>query len=188
MCVIGVDPGLRAPAAAIVSQEGKLVAAATFTISRESRGATRLTEVYDALLAFAAPWGSFEASGIEGPSLGSTHREYDLGEGSGVLKLGLFRIAEGEEPVIIEPTRLKLFATGRGDADKEEVMEYVVRNHGAVDGTDAADAAVIALIVHGLRYKTRPATRAQAEVLFAMRTASTTPRKKVSRGTKRINM
>jgi Holliday junction resolvasome RuvABC endonuclease subunit len=123
---------------------------------------------------------------MEGPSLASVHREYDLGEGSGAIKTTLFRLT-GTEPLIVEPARLKLFATGNAQAEKAEVMEYVVRRHCEVDGDDAADAVVLAIIAHALRYKFRCETRAQAEVLFALKSGRV-PAKRRSRGSKRPNI
>lgn len=164
----GVDPGLVSPAAAVVSG-GRVLSAATLTIGRTLRGARRLVEIRHQLEAFFAPWGPLEGLAIEGPSLGSVHREYDLGEASGAIKSWVCE-RHDLEPQVVEPARLKLYATGNGQADKAAVMEYVVRRLGyPVDGDDAADAIVLAHISFALAVKERPATRDQAEVLRALR-------------------
>lgn len=165
----GVDPGLVSPAAAAVSSAGKLLAASTLTIGRDLRGGRRLAEIRRQLATFFAPWGPLAGASIEGPSLGSIHREYDLGEASGAIKSWFYETAQ-VEPQVVEPARLKLYAAGNGQAEKPEIMQYVVRELGfQVDGDDAADAAVLAHISFALAVKVRPSTRDQAEVLQALR-------------------
>lgn len=144
--------------------------ARSVTIGDSLRGAKRLRRIYDELQAtvsaYQGPWG---CPTIEGPSLGSTHREFDLGEASGVVKLWLLSHTQ-EEPQVVAPAQLKLFATGNAQASKDEVQEYVTaRFDQEVDGDDAADAAVLAEIAWYLTTKARPRTRVQAEVLHALR-------------------
>lgn len=177
MCFVGVDVGLRFPAVGVVSQAGRVVAASSFTIGGDLRGARRLAEIRRRAIDFVAPWGPILGAAIEGPSLGSTHREYDLGEASGVLKSWLYELYE-VEPQVVEPTRLKLYATGSGSAGKDLVMQYVVRDlQFPVADDDAADAAVLAHIAFALATKVRPATRDQAEVLRGLRTPPATKRR-----------
>jgi Holliday junction resolvasome RuvABC endonuclease subunit len=187
MCYGGVDPGLVSPAAAVVSADGRLLAASSLTIGRDLRGGRRLAEIRRQVAAFFAPWGALAGSAIEGPSLGSTHREYDLGEASGVFRGWLFE-ATDEEPWVVEPARLKLYATGNGAADKAAVLQYVVRElKYPVDGDDAADAAVLAHIAFALGSKVRPSTRDQAEVLHGLRKAAPTKRR-AARRSKTLNI
>ena len=154
----------------MVSLDGELLATAPLTIGGKVRGAARLSLIRRALGEFVGRHGRPVGSVIEGPSLGSEHREYDLGEASGVLKLWLYE-ASGEEPQVIEPSRLKKWATGNGAATKAQVQAYVVRRTGFVfgeDDFDASDAAAMALLAHDLRSGVRPGTRTQAEVQKAM--------------------
>lgn len=165
----GFDPGLVSPAAAVVSSSGVVLAASALTIGRNLRGAQRLAQIRHQLAQFFAPWGPLEGAAIEGPSLGSEHREYDLGEASGAIKSWIYETFE-VEPQVVEPARLKLYATGNGQSGKPEIVKYVVRGLGfPTDSDDAADAAVLAHIAFALAVKGRPATRVQAEVLKALR-------------------
>lgn len=165
-----MDPSLRSPGIAVVSA-GVLCLARSVTIGDSLRGAKRLWAIYrcldDALRGYTQEVGG--APTIEGPSLNSSHREYDLGEGSGVLKLWLMENT-GQEPWIVAPTQLKLFATGDAHATKEVVQRYVEERFAQkVDGDDASDAAVLAEISWYLGTGARPKTRAQAEVLHALK-------------------
>lgn len=187
MTYAGVDPGLVSPAAAVVSSDGRLLAASALTIGRDLRGARRLAEIRRQLAAFFAPWGPLHGAAIEGPSLNSTHREYDLGEASGAIKSWFYENGE-VEPQVVEPARLKLFATGDGSANKDAVVQYVVRElRYPVEGDDAADAAVLARIAFALAAKVRPATRDQAEVLRGLR-QPTAPKRRGTRRTATINV
>lgn len=168
---VGVDTGLQSPGVAVVSREGVLLGAVPLTIGGKVRGARRLVEIRRRLDAYVRQFGTPVGSAIEGPSLGSEHREYDLGEASGVLKLWLYE-ATGAEPWVIEPARLKKWATGNGGASKELVRQYVVRRTGfeiAEDDLDASDAAALALLAYSLSSQGRPQTRVQAEVQLALR-------------------
>ena len=101
----------------------------------------------------------------------STHREYDLGEGSGVIRSWVYEHA-GIEMVVVPPSSLKKYATGHGNATKEHVAQYAVRSLGApvpATETDATDASVLAHIAYALTAPSRPATRHAAEVLKTLR-------------------
>lgn len=177
----GVDPGLVSPAAAVVSLSGQLLAASSFTIGRDLRGGRRLAEIRRQIALFFAPWGPLAGAAIEGPSLNSEHREYDLGEMSGAVRSWFYENGE-VEATVVEPARLKLYATGNGQATKDLVRQYVVRDlRFPVESEDAADAAVLAHIAFALASKVRPATRNQAEVLRDLRA----PRPQVRRARRR---
>lgn len=151
--------------------DGKIVAATTLTISPQSRGGRRLAEIRHRLAEFVAPWGAPRAAAIEGPSLQSEHREYDLGEGSGAIRSLVYELA-GIEMAVVPPSVLKKYATGNGGADKKAMIQYAVRDYGVALGEgedDAADAAHLAHLAYSLTWPSRPATRHAAEVLKALR-------------------
>lgn len=161
---------MRAPGAA-VAIDGRVVAAATLTISPRARGGARLVEIRARLAEFVAPWGVPTVAAIEGPSLKSEHREYDLGEGSGAIRSWVYERAQ-VEMAVVPPALLKRYATGNGQADKKAVIQYAVQSLGLVlgeDEDDTADAAVLAHIAYALAVPTRPATRHAAEVLRGLR-------------------
>ena len=68
-------------------------------------------------------------------------RSFSIGELGGVLKLHLW--ASRVPIMLIPPTSLKMFATGKGNADKPDVIQAVVENYGVeVNNDDEADAVV----------------------------------------------
>lgn len=170
MFSLGVDPGLCFPAAALFSKGGVLVASATLTIGRSLRGGERLARIQHELEAFIQPWGAVTSAAIEGPSLNSTHREYDLGEASGAIKAFVYDRFLVEMQVV-EPARLKLFATGKGQASKRAVISYAVRHKPGLgeEDDDEADAVVLAEMAWSIENPGRRPTRAQAEVLHALK-------------------
>lgn len=151
--------------------DGRVVAATTLTISPRSRGGERLAEIRARLAEFVAPWGAARAAAIEGPSLRSVHREYDLGEGSGAIRSLVYELAR-IEMIVVPPTSLKKYATGNSSADKGVMVAYAVRDYGlslSEDEDDAADAAHLAHLAYSLTWPSRPATRHAAEVLQGLR-------------------
>lgn len=174
MFSLGVDPGLRFPAASLFSKGGVLVASATLTIGRDLRGGERLATIRRRLEEFIQPWGVVTGAAVEGPSLNSTHREYDLGEASGVIR-GYVYERFGLEMQVVEPARLKLFATGNGQASKKSVVAYAVRHKPGLgdEDDDEADAIVLGEMAWALEHPKRRPTRAQAEVLHALKAPKT---------------
>lgn len=159
---------------ALVGVQGELCDAATLTIGENLRGAERLGAIWEGLEAFVGSRLVCRAA-IEGPSLGSTHREFDLGEASGVARAWVW-IHYRIEPVVVPPLTLKKYANRA--TSKEEVIRYVVsRSRRDVDGDDAADAAVLAWIAHDLLTSRCPPSRGQAEVLQTLRAPSALKRK-----------
>lgn len=153
---------------------GKLAGAASLTISEKLRGSERLREIYRRLDGFADTYPELrpQVATVEGPSLGSIHRGFDLGEASGVVKVWA-TLRYGLFPLVVTPSQLKLFATGNGATkDKGPVVQYAVRrfNHPfTLEANDAADASVLAEIGFLLFSGARPGTRAQAEVVRALK-------------------
>lgn len=60
---------------------------------------------------------------IEGYSMGSKGRAFDIGELGGVVKL--FAWEKGFDVLLVPPSSLKLFVAGKGNANKQEMMEAV---------------------------------------------------------------
>lgn len=76
---------------------------------------------------------------IEGYSMGSQGKTFDIGEMGGVVKLTL---ADLIIPfVTVPPTTLKMFAAEMGNANKDTMLEYAIRMWGFEGhGNDEADA------------------------------------------------
>lgn len=167
---VGVDPSLTKPGLAILNKIGSALFVGSLSVSQNTRGAARLARIFDwvqhELKPFCRP---IIRACIEGPSLNSVHREFDLGEASGVLKLAVHGGTEaiGVEPLVIPPTTAKLFACGNGHADKREVI-HAVKIHYRVDvgaDNDAADALVLARIAWSLDNEGLLTRRSELEVV-----------------------
>ena len=104
---------------------------------QDARGMERLLYLEAAVLDAAAGAGLVV---LEGYSFGSRGRAvFDIGELGGVVRLALYR--RGIPYVDVPPAALKKYATGRGNASKEEVLVAAVRRLGYEgSSTDVADA------------------------------------------------
>jgi crossover junction endodeoxyribonuclease RuvC len=82
---------------------------------------------------------------VEGYSYGSKNKPFKIGEYGGVVKLGLYD--RNIYTIIIPPTAVKRFATGKGDATKKEVRDAIKARYGwVIKSLDASDAAACALL------------------------------------------
>lgn len=89
------------------------------------------------------PYKDLVAGAIEGPSIGSTHRGFDLGEISGVLKADFF--SRGIPLQVVPPATLKKFITGSGAASKTQVLYSVNASYGlSLTDDNIADAIGLA--------------------------------------------
>ncbi len=76
---------------------------------------------------------------VEGPSYGSEHsQQFSLGKLFGVIEVILFR---RQVPLVeVSPKARAKFATGNGNANKDQVLAAAVRAGAEVDDNNAADA------------------------------------------------
>lgn len=141
MSVIGIDPSLLRTGYAMEGGE-----VGTISPPKGVRGPGRLMYIRDAILSLLDEGVTFVA--YEGYAMGRfAGRAFDLGELGGVLKVVFW---ERKLPfLIVPPSSLKLFATGKGNADKSRVCEAMSRHRGgAFRYDDEADA--YALLQMGL--------------------------------------
>ena len=167
---VGIDPSLNRPGLALLEESGKVLLATAFSVGRKTVGAERLALNGRWMSARLAEFGGRVVRAcIEGPSLGSVHREFDLGEGSGALKVALYNYWP-VEPMVVEPTRLKKFATGNAHADKAEVL-HAVKSVFELDldgDDDAADACMLARLAWALDHKSSLKRRCELEVVSSL--------------------
>ena len=150
---IGVDPSLGEPGFAVLSETAEVLFSSSFP-SGPLRGGCRLAEIQNFLWSnFNEDW-LLAGACMEGPSLQSTHREFDLGEASGVLRAEVFKL--GFDPLVIPPSQLKLFATGTGKATKEDVIHSVKKRWGydAQGNDNIADALALARLAYVIATRT----------------------------------
>lgn len=151
-CVVGLDLSLTSTGVATVT--ATMTATERVTPPRGCTGTARLRHIRDAVtnrVAGVRP----DLVTVEGYSYGSrvTHA-HSLGELGGVIRLALTET--GVHWVAIPPATLKRYATGRGNADKHEMVAAAIRRL-RYDGSspDEADALWLAhaghhLLGHGL--------------------------------------
>lgn len=87
----------------------------------------RLNDIYDTLLfCFNSCREDYEAvhMAMEGYAHGSVFNREKLGELGGIVKLAWYK-ASGNDPVIVAPTVLKKYVTGKGTASKKEMIAAV---------------------------------------------------------------
>ena len=168
MYFLGVDQSLSEPGVAVVDFDGRVVAATSTRVGETLRGGQRLAAIRDFLIATVGDRPIGHAA-LEGPSLKSTHREFDLGEVSGVVRETIYH-CWSVEPLVVAPLQLKLFATGHAGADKAAVINAVNAAWGVgTDNDNIADAVALAQIARSFHLRTRCATRRQADVIVALR-------------------
>jgi Holliday junction resolvasome RuvABC endonuclease subunit len=160
----GIDPSLRR--AGLATLQDTNVFADSLRVAEDCRGAERLDKI--------GAWYEKHLKNVlhpccvamEGPSLGSTHREFDLGEASGVIKAVVWRRLQ-VEPVIVPPTVLKSFTTGNPMADKGAMLHAVKTVWGfETDDDNAADALALAYFARALR-EVRLVRRCEAEAIHS---------------------
>lgn len=179
---LGVDQSLQQPGVAIVAPDGSVLGTASTKVGEKLRGAERLAQIYQFIArTVAAHKGVVVHAAVEGPSLASVHREFDLGEVSGVVRCAIYLLWT-VEPLVVAPAQLKLFATGVSSADKAAVVNAVNQLWGTtLDNDNEADAVVLAQIARAEHQHLRCATRKQAEVIAALRASTLKPRKRLMR-------
>lgn len=166
MLYLGIDQSLNHTGVALVDSLGNAIACHAIIVEK-LRGSERLAHVQNELSKFLACYSQVVAGAIEGPSLGSRHREFDLGEISGVLKADFF--TKGIDLVVVPPTTLKKFVTGKGQASKDQML-YSVNQKYQLSLTDdnLADAfglARFSLVHHNFGNITFPVQRNELETV-----------------------
>jgi Holliday junction resolvasome RuvABC endonuclease subunit len=158
---VGIDSSLQQPGLAVLWDNGERKFIGSLRTG-SLRGGARLASIEKWIVDNV---GDVHIVGcaIEGPSLASTHREFDLGEISGVCRCLASRAWE-VEATIVPPSQLKLFADGNGRA--EDLIHAVKRHWGVDVGTDdnAADAYALARLSRALVHGPGP-RRCEAEVV-----------------------
>lgn len=144
----------------------------TVKVAENLRGGRRLNHIRqqfkEALAGFPV-----EGAAMEGPSLESTHREFDLGSVFGVIQEVVYSIWS-VEPLIITPSTLKLFAANNGNASKADVIDAVNKLHKlTITDDNQADALALATFARMYADPARALTRGHAEGLKSYRTSLT---------------
>lgn len=143
MTVLGVDPSLTSSGLCILEADGYV----PFTMKPKStlRGAARLAWLRDSVEGFVVEnCPSPTLICLEGYAYGAKNQAHQLGELGGVLRVWIYEQGFAGQTVVIPPTLLKQFVTGRGNAKKEEVMRDAFKVWGVEGSNDQVDAFALA--------------------------------------------
>lgn len=143
--VMGIDASLTATGVAVVRM-GKLHAEVLSPPKDQNRGMDRLAW-FRAQVTRVVRHYLPDLVFIEGYGFGAKSHAHSLGELGGVVKLALHDC--GVPVGIVPPTVLKLFATGKGNAEKDTVSKELFKRYGVDlmnnNEVDAAGLAIMAL-------------------------------------------
>jgi Holliday junction resolvasome RuvABC endonuclease subunit len=163
MLFVGIDQSLRSPGIAAIDDSGRTQV--VMNLKNNLRGAERLAFIRDGLMEVLKKYPP-EFAALEGYSVNSVNRPFDLGEIGGIVRLCFWDV---KAPfIVVTPTQLKKFVTGSGAADKAKVMEWVSKKWSvSFDQDDQADAFGLAQVARV--YKTRQTTyRSELEVVHTI--------------------
>jgi crossover junction endodeoxyribonuclease RuvC len=162
MKVVGLDLSLTSTGVAVATPDGAI----TDRITTKPVPNATLTDRADRLQGIARGIVSGYTSGadlvlIEGPSYGSTTpHQHDR---AGLWWLVVARLMSTLVPVVeVPPSTRMRYATGRGNASKDDVLSAVIRRYPHIDvnGNDEADSLILAAM--GARHLGHPLERGTA--------------------------
>lgn len=143
--VMGIDASLTATGVAII-ENGKMHAEVLSPPKDQNRGMPRLAW-FRARIVQLVRAATPELIFIEGYGFGAKGHAHSLGELGGVIKLALYDCGVPVE--LVPPTVLKLFSTGKGNAEKDVVSKELYKRFGVDlmnnNEVDAAGLAIMAL-------------------------------------------
>lgn len=160
---VGIDQSLTGTGICLITVTGgKAHVSYKKVCPGKRRGVERLTYIVDQLCLFLAKAPNLMCGVMEGYSIDSLNRSFDLGELGGVIKLTL--AAHLHLPFyVVPPTSLKKYVTGYGQASKEDMMKV----YGVIDD-NLADAQGLAELGRSI-LTNEYTTRCQLEVITAVK-------------------
>lgn len=170
MTFLGIDQSLNGTGMCLLAPDGR--ASSLSTVDPGGLvGGKRLVAIKNALVTLcrSVEW-RVDFAALEGYSMGSVNRPFDLGEVGGIIRMTL---ADNEIPyVVVPPVIVKMFATGATGATKE-AMVAAARALGAAPGSDdEADAFFLARVARAFHSKT-DMTRREMDAIHALKNPKT---------------
>jgi Holliday junction resolvasome RuvABC endonuclease subunit len=166
---LGLDQSLRSSGVAVVSGKGEVIYLGLIPTGA-LRGVQRLAAIRNALRDVLGAEPDIKYAALEGYSIESVNRPFDLGELGGVVRLALHDA--GVPFLVVPPKSLKLFVASDGAADKEKMRKAVLKKWGQdIEQDDECDAFGLAQLARSFHLNTGT-TRAELEVLKKLRDTS----------------
>lgn len=134
--ILAIDPSLRRTGIAIGTTDSPELT----TITTKLGGTLRLAYFRDAIESLLEGQPSVWMEGYSYASKGSS--VFGLGELGGVIRLAChdFQVI----PNVVQPATIKVYATGKGNASKDEVLAEAIRRFGYAGAcNDEADALIL---------------------------------------------
>lgn len=148
MKIVGVDQSLRNTGLATIERGVFISTGRVSTEKMNVKGHSRIDVIIDEIMRTVGDTPSASVRvGIEGPAMSA--------KGSAVVQIfGLYGILcrelylAGLRYYVVTPQSVKQYATGKGNASKDEVLAAMIRRHPEVDffSNDIADAMAVAAI------------------------------------------
>jgi crossover junction endodeoxyribonuclease RuvC len=163
--VAGLDLSLTSTGIAVL-RDGVLVESITLE-PRCKSGIERLLEIEGAVKHMVEMY-SPELCVIEGYAFARPNQAHQIGELGGIIRRLLWVM--NKPFVVVAPAAAKKFATGKGNAKKDVILQQVLKRWGIEFQTsDEADAFVLAKIGEALQGRRDELTAFQAEVIRAVK-------------------
>lgn len=157
--IVGIDASLTSTGVAVLN--GSLH---TETIQSKKTGPERLVEIRERIREIVA---GADLIVLEGYAFARPNQSHQIGELGGVLRVMLHEL--GMKWLEVAPSAVKKFATGKGNAKKEEVAVGVYKRwKKEFVSSDEADAFVLAMIGQAYLTGLEGLTVFQAEVIEAL--------------------
>ena len=142
MKVIGIDQSLTGTGVSVINDD-KLEYSTV--IKSKFKGVKRLVDIKNQLIKI---YDSYRPDHIamEGYGFMTRGRGFELGELGGVIKVTFSEL--GNPPIIVHPSHLKKFVTGKGNCDKSLVLMHIYKKYNIeFNDNNIADSYGIARLV-----------------------------------------
>lgn len=164
---LGVDQALGNTGVVVLSADSHRPLYLDTIRTGSTKGAKRLQLIRDSLTRIIQAYGVTFAA-LEGYSIRSVNRPFDLGEVGGVVRLCF--LDQRVEYVTVAPTSLKKYVSGSGRADKKIMRRATLEKWGIdIDQNDACDAYGLAHIARAIRESLPTTDRAELEVVRGLK-------------------
>lgn len=145
MRIFGVDVSLTGTGLAIV-KDGVILDTHCVTSKPSKFPMSRYTTIGKSICEFLSPEPG-DIVFMEGYAYGAKGHVFDIAECTGIVKYQFFHYGDGLRYVIVPPTLLKKYLTGKGVAPKDVMIKEVYKQYGFdTNNNNIADAVALAMM------------------------------------------